>query len=75
MLFTVTQSSLTEVSINQRFRLAQQLLASSMVTCAVPLLVLPHCDRYTLHPSGMSEFLKLAGETAQVRAKLLPFLG
>lgn len=31
--------------------------------------------RYTLHPAGMGDFLKLAGETAQLRAKLLPFLG
>lgn len=30
---------------------------------------------YTLHPAGMGEFLKLAADTAQLRAKLLPFLG
>lgn len=30
---------------------------------------------YTLHPSGMASFIKLAGATAALRASLLPFLG
>jgi hypothetical protein len=31
--------------------------------------------RYTLHPSGMAEFLQLSADTAELRGKLLPFLG
>lgn len=30
---------------------------------------------YTLHPSGITSFLKLATETTDLRARLLPFLG
>lgn len=36
---------------------------------------LRHAGRYTLHPSGMAEFLKLSADTAELRGKLLPFLG
>jgi hypothetical protein len=35
----------------------------------------PLSTRYTLHPSGMGEFLKLAADTAGLRSQLLPFLG
>lgn len=31
--------------------------------------------RYTLHPSGIKEFLRLTNEKLELRQQLLPFLG